>query len=76
MQFLQANAEQYFLDDDEIDIVKANKIAGVALLKLTVDQLQSIGLTLGPAATIAELVEKLKENKGLVKRGKRGTRNA
>jgi len=70
IQFLQANAEQYFLDDEEIDIVKGNKVAGVALLELTVEQLRSIGLGLGPAAAIAKLVEKLKENKGLVERGK------
>jgi hypothetical protein len=67
--FLDANKHAYDLDGEDIEIIKQNKVAGVALLELTVEQLQNIGLALGPATAIAKLVEKLKKAKGLIELG-------
>ena len=73
--FLNTNKDEYDLDDEDIEIVKQNKVAGMDFLELTVEQLRSFGLGFGPAARIIKLIEKLKESKGLVEQGKRGTNN-
>ena len=73
-EFLGANKDASDLDDEDIDFVRQNKIAGVNFLKLTGKKLERWGVAGGSAERIIELVEKLKVNKGLIKRGKRGTR--
>ena len=67
--FLDANKDAYDLDDEDLEIVKSNKIAGIALLQLTEEKLQRIKLRLGPAISIVNLVDELKKAKGLVQPG-------
>ncbi|CAG8607148.1 9321_t:CDS:2 [Paraglomus brasilianum] len=68
-EFLGANKDASDLDDEDIDFVRQNKIAGVNFLKLTGKKLERWGVAGGSAERIIELVEKLKVNKGLIKRG-------
>ena len=68
--FLDANKDAYDLDDEDIEIVKSNKLAGRALLQLTEEKLQCIKLRLGPTISIVNLVDELKKAKGLIQPGK------
>ena len=67
--FLDANKDAYDLDDEDLEIVKSNKLAGKALLQLTKEELLGIKLGLGPAKSIVNLVDELKKAKGLVQPG-------
>ena len=68
--FLNTNKDEYDLDDEDIEIVKSNKLAGRALLQLTEEKLQCIKLRLGPTISIVNLVDELKKAKGLIQPGK------
>ncbi|CAG8667523.1 10303_t:CDS:2, partial [Paraglomus occultum] len=69
LEFLNNNRIQYDLDNEDIQVIGNNKVAGVALLALTEEKLRSIGLTFGPAAAIALIIEELKRAKGLATAG-------
>jgi len=70
VEFLWANKDCYSLNDNHIDVIKNQEVFGVDFLKLTDEKLERWGLLGGPAGRIIDLVEKLKENKGLIQRGK------
>ncbi|CAG8653427.1 910_t:CDS:2, partial [Paraglomus occultum] len=55
LEFLNDNRIQYDLDEEDIQIIENNKVAGVALLLLTEEKLLRIGLAYGPAVAIAQL---------------------
>jgi len=65
LEFLNANSEQYDLVEQDIKMIRENRVGGIALLRLTTEELRGIGLPLGPAAAIAELIYKLKRDKGV-----------
>ncbi|GES79878.1 hypothetical protein GLOIN_2v1561751 [Rhizophagus clarus] len=45
------------LDENDIKILRKEKISGLAFLKLTKENFRSFGLTLGPATVLAEFIE-------------------
>ncbi|CAG8496730.1 10658_t:CDS:2 [Gigaspora margarita] len=64
IKFLQENKDKLDLDDNNINIIKKNKVAGPAFLSLTLKTLiQKDGLfvlSYGPAKVISDLVNKIK----------------
>ena len=58
--FLQSKKDELDLDDDDINIIKNNKIAGRAFLELNQEDFMQVGLLMGPAKTIAGLVREIK----------------
>ena len=57
---LEANKEEYDLDDEDIDIIRKNRVPGLIFLKLTEAELAtSYKLPLGPAARIEKLIKEL-----------------
>ncbi|CAG8774095.1 42730_t:CDS:2 [Gigaspora margarita] len=48
------------LEDKHFNILREQEINGVSFLTLKVDQLMQVGLKLGPAVTIVELIKKIK----------------
>src|SRR5579871_5321972 len=65
IEFLKANRASLHLDDDDINLIQQNKITGFSLHGLTEERLLSIGLPLGPATGIIELIKELMEEKGI-----------
>jgi len=65
LEFFNANSEQYDLVEQDIKMIRENRVGGIALLRLTTEELRGIGLALGPAAAIAELIDQLKRDKGV-----------
>ncbi|KAF0534957.1 serine/threonine protein kinase [Gigaspora margarita] len=63
IKFLQENKDKLDLDDDDIDIIKKNKVTGPNFLLLSKDELLAhpYNLPAGPATTIVELVKKIKD---------------
>jgi hypothetical protein len=61
---LQENQEDLDLDDEDIEIIRTNKVAGQAFLHSTKDELMQIGLAYGPAKSIAHLAETLGGGEG------------
>ena len=59
-KFLNTRKESLDLDDEDIEKITNQKVSGQAFLDLTLDELRSIGLPLGPAKAIARLIETLK----------------
>src|SRR6266487_5168000 len=51
------------LDNDDLSILRKQKISGFSFLELTEEKFRSIGLTLGPATALAKFIEDLKEQK-------------
>ncbi|CAG8675318.1 11082_t:CDS:1, partial [Paraglomus brasilianum] len=49
LTFLRSKKDELDLDDEDIDIVQNNKVAGLAFLELTADKLMQDGLKRGPA---------------------------
>ncbi|GBB86868.1 hypothetical protein RclHR1_01330022 [Rhizophagus clarus] len=49
------------LDENDIKILRKEKISGLAFLKLTKENFRSFGLTLGPATVLAEFIEGLSQ---------------
>ncbi|CAG8516720.1 385_t:CDS:2 [Dentiscutata erythropus] len=47
------------LDDDDLKIIKKEKITGYAFLKTTKEELQSYGMSGGPASDLADFVKEL-----------------
>ncbi|CAG8797648.1 3845_t:CDS:2 [Gigaspora margarita] len=62
IKFLQENKDRLDLDDDDIEIIKKNKVTGPNFLLLSKDELLAhpYNLPAGPATTIVELVKKIK----------------
>ena len=69
-KFLTENAKNYRLKETHINDIRKQEVAGIHLLKFTIQQFQSIGLGLGPADSIVTLAGTLKIAKGLVEPGK------
>ena len=63
--YLKHNQKEYFLDDEDIDIIRQNKVAGLDFLKLTRKDLREAPYNLkdGPAARIDALINWLKKPK-------------
>ena len=61
LTFLDANKEQYFLDDEDIDVIHKNKVAGLVFLQLTKEELlqKPFELTYGAATIIDHLRQEL-----------------
>ncbi|CAJ0644343.1 4612_t:CDS:2 [Entrophospora sp. SA101] len=59
-KFLQDKKEELDLDDEDIDIIKRNRVAGRAFLEVDVNKLMQDGLKRGPAEAIAGLVRDIK----------------
>ncbi|KAG9301730.1 hypothetical protein G9A89_003275 [Geosiphon pyriformis] len=71
-EFLKKKSEELFLIKEDLDIIKTNRIAGQDFLLLTEEKLMQDGMKLGPAMTIAALVEKLKsEEEGAERQAKK-----
>lgn len=64
INFLQKKKEDLDIDNEDIEIIKRNKVAGQAFLRLTEEKLMQDGLLRGPAKSIASLVETLKGGDG------------
>ena len=62
--YLKANQEEYDLDDEDLQVLFKEKIRGRALIGLTVEELMAVGLTLGSAKCISQLITALKVAKG------------
>ncbi|CAG8698767.1 1086_t:CDS:2, partial [Ambispora gerdemannii] len=62
INFLQENQDKLDLEDDDIDIIKKNRVSGPAFLELTLEKLLASPYKLpgGPAEVIANLVNKIK----------------
>ncbi|CAG8803775.1 2540_t:CDS:1, partial [Gigaspora rosea] len=64
INFLQENQDKLDLEDDDIDIIKKNRVSGPAFLSLTLETLTqkdgSFVLSYGPAKVIADLINKIK----------------
>ncbi|CAG8674382.1 10427_t:CDS:1, partial [Paraglomus brasilianum] len=58
--FLETKKEELFLDDDDINVIKRNKVAGCAFLDLSQEEFERCGLTVGPAKTIMRLIKAIK----------------
>ncbi|CAJ0887474.1 12735_t:CDS:2 [Entrophospora sp. SA101] len=59
-KFLQDKKEELDLDNENIDIIKRNRVAGRAFLEVDVNKLMQDGLKRGPAEAIAGLVRDIK----------------
>ncbi|CAG8538090.1 3690_t:CDS:2 [Gigaspora rosea] len=59
INFLQENKDKLGLDDDDIDIIKKNKVTGPAFLELTQEELLASPYELpgGPAKVISKLIK-------------------
>ncbi|KAF0392168.1 Protein kinase-like domain containing protein [Gigaspora margarita] len=60
IKFLQENKDKLDLDDDDIDIIKKNKVAGPDLLNYSKEEFRECGLQMGPAKRIFDYVNKIK----------------
>ncbi|CAG8654767.1 4292_t:CDS:2, partial [Paraglomus occultum] len=69
LTFLRSKKDELDLDDEDIDIVQKNKVAGRAFLNLTAEELERCGMTMGPAKTIVDLIKEIKGERE--ERGKR-----
>ncbi|CAG8572093.1 3743_t:CDS:1, partial [Paraglomus brasilianum] len=58
--FLETKKEELFLDDDDINVIKRNKVAGRVFLDLSQEKFERYGLTVGPAKTIVRLIKAIK----------------
>ncbi|CAG8850969.1 3312_t:CDS:1, partial [Gigaspora margarita] len=52
IKFLQENKDKLDLDDDDIEIIKKNKVAGPDLLNYSKEEFRECGLQMGPAKRI------------------------
>src|SRR5437763_16663731 len=64
INFFREKKEELDLDDEDIEIIRKNKVAGQAFLRLNEAKLMQVGLPLGPAESIAYLIETLKGGEG------------
>lgn len=62
INFLESKKDELFLYDEDIDIIKRNRVAGRAFLELSKEDLQALPYNLldGPARAIAGLVRDIK----------------
>ena len=61
---MQEKKEVLDLDDEDIDVIRKNKVAGQVFLRLNEEKLMQIGLPLGPVESIAHLIEIPKGGEG------------
>ncbi|CAG8673149.1 9406_t:CDS:1, partial [Paraglomus brasilianum] len=60
LTYLQSKKDELDLDDEDLDVIRTNKVAGSDFLRLNADKLMRVGLTMGPAERIADLVNTIK----------------
>ena len=60
LTYLQSKKDELDLDDEDLDVIRTNKVAGRAFLELTADKLMRVGLTMGPAESIEKLIRDIK----------------
>ncbi|KAG8920090.1 hypothetical protein FRC02_001175 [Tulasnella sp. 418] len=66
-KFLKSNQSSFKLKDEHIQKLREQDVSGETLLEITPEKLkQDCGLTLGAAERIMKIVNRLKEEKGLV----------
>ncbi|CAH1767280.1 6575_t:CDS:2, partial [Entrophospora sp. SA101] len=65
INFLQEKKEDLDLDEEDIEIIRKNKVAGQAFLHLNEAELIHDGLTQGPAKSITYLIKTLKGEEDL-----------
>jgi len=58
--FLNTMKESLDLDDEDIQKITDQKVAGLAFLRLTAEKLMQYGLKGGPATRIAQFVKEIK----------------
>ena len=51
------------LDDDDLEIIRNEKVTGRAFLDMTEQKFRDCGLKIGPAVTLAKLAKNCKEKK-------------
>lgn len=66
VMLLLENNHNINLDDDDMGAIKSGKINGFALLGLTIGDLWALPLPVGPARNVFQLIQALKEKKGLL----------
>ncbi|KAF0510058.1 nyn domain-containing protein [Gigaspora margarita] len=59
IKFLESKKDELELEEVDINIINRNRISGSAFLLLTDEKLRNIGLSLGPAITVAHLVKEI-----------------
>ncbi|RHZ83804.1 hypothetical protein Glove_87g232 [Diversispora epigaea] len=62
--FLESKKVEKYLDNDDINIIKKNKVSGKAFLMLTPETLERWGMLGGPADVIARLAKEIKGDQG------------
>ena len=55
--------EDLELDDDDLEILRKQKVNGRDFLKVTEEKLRSVGLGLGPTTRLADFAKECKEKK-------------
>ncbi|CAG8844334.1 17080_t:CDS:1, partial [Gigaspora margarita] len=58
--FLDNQKQNFGLEDEHLDFFRKKGVNGISFLRLNADKLTNAGLELGPAETIAELIENIK----------------
>ncbi|RHZ66453.1 hypothetical protein Glove_307g45 [Diversispora epigaea] len=58
--FLESKKDELFLYDEDIDIIKKNRVAGIDFLEFSQGDLGELGMLSGPAKRIMILVNKIK----------------
>jgi hypothetical protein len=64
--FLQREDLNLDLDNDDIEIIRSNKVSGKDFLDLTTEKLKNYGMVSGPASRIAKLVKEIKGEQGVL----------
>ena len=62
-KFLKDNKENFFFNDESIDLIVDQEHSGSSLLELTRDELVGCGMKLGPASNIMRLIGNLDVSK-------------
>jgi len=60
LTYVQSKKDELDLDDKHIKVIEDQEIAGSDFLRLNADKLMRVGLTMGPAERIADLVNTIK----------------
>ncbi|CAG8547644.1 234_t:CDS:2 [Acaulospora colombiana] len=58
--FLESKKDELFLLDDDIDVIKKNRVVGFSFLRINTEDLERWGMPGGPAKAIAELIKEIK----------------
>ncbi|CAB4485799.1 unnamed protein product [Rhizophagus irregularis] len=68
LDFLRKEKNSLELDEDDLEIIRREKINGRNFLKVNVDRLIYHGMKLGPAMTLIEFANDIKESQALNER--------